>query len=62
MPTSSRLQNISKMEKYYTNLELNIKETKRLLSKLKKSLPEYSKLLDYYESEQWEKDYDDVNT
>jgi hypothetical protein len=35
---------------------------RKSVSKRKKLLPKYKKLMKYYWSEQWKKDYDDVNT
>jgi len=62
MNKQSRLQNISDMEDIFNNLELSLKDMKKSVSKWNKSLPKFKKLMDYYESEQWKKDYDDVNT
>jgi len=62
MNKQSRLQNISDMEDIFNNLESSLKDMKKSISKWNKSLPKFKKLMDYYESEQWKKDYDDVNT
>ena len=62
MNKQSRLQNISDMEDVFNDLELSLKDMKKSVSKWNKSLPKFKKLMDYYESEQWKKDYDDVNT
>ncbi len=56
-----RIQNISDMENIYNQLESNLKDMKKSVSKWKKLLPGYKKLMKYYWSEQWKKDYDDVN-
>ncbi len=61
MNKQSRLQNISNMEAIFNELELSLKDMKKSVSKRKKLLPKYKKLMKYYESEQWQKDYDDVN-
>jgi hypothetical protein len=61
MNKQSRLQNISDMENIYNQLESNLKDMEKSVSKRKKLLPDYKKLMKYYESEQWKKDYDDVN-
>lgn len=61
MNKQSRLQNISDMENIYNQLESNLKDMKKSFSKRKRLLPEFKKLMKYYESEQWKKDYDDVN-
>jgi hypothetical protein len=62
MNKQSRLQNISDMEDIFNDLESSLKDMKKSVSKRNKSLPKFKKLMDYYESEQWKKDYDDVNT
>ena len=62
MNKQSRLQNISDMEDVFNDLELSLKNMKKSVSKWNKSLPKFKKLMDYYESEQWKKDYDDVNS
>ena len=62
MNKQSRLQNISDMEDVFNDLELSLKNMKKSVSKWNKSLPKFKKLMEYYESEQWKKDYDDVNT
>ena len=62
MNKQSRLQNISDMEDIFNDLESSLKDMKKSVSKWNKSLPKFKKLMDYYESEQWKKDYDDVNT
>ena len=62
MNKQSRLQNISDMEAIFNELESSLKDMKKSVSKRNKSLPKFKKLMDYYESEQWKKDYDDVNT
>ena len=61
MNKQSRLQNISDMENIYNQLESNLKDMKNSFLKRKKLLHGYKKLMKYYESEQWKKDYDDVN-
>ena len=62
MNKQSRLQNISDMEDIFNDLESSLKDMKKSVSKWNKSLPKFKKLMEYYENEQWKKDYDDVNT
>ena len=62
MNKQSRLQNISDMEAIFNELNSSLKDMKKSVSKRKKLLPEYKKLMKYYWSEQWKKDYNDVNT
>ena len=62
MNKQSRLQNINGMEAIFNELESSLKDMKKSVSKWKRLLPKYKKLMAYYESEQWQKDYDDVNT
>ena len=61
MNKQSRLQNISDMETIFNELDSSLKDMKRSVSKWWKLLPKFKKLMKYYESEQWKKDYDDVN-
>ena len=61
MNKQSRLKNISDMEAIFNELNSSLKDMEKTVSKRKKLLPEYKKLMKYYESEQWKKDYDDVN-
>lgn len=58
----SRITNIIEMEKSYNKLETNLKEIKKSTSQLKKLFPILIQLMEYYESEQRKKDYDDVNS
>lgn len=58
----SRITNIIEMEKSYNKLETNLKEIKKSTSQLKKLFPIFIQLMEYYESEQRKKDYDDVNS
>ena len=62
MKQSERLENINNMESIYNELNSSLKNMKKSVSKWKRLLTKYKKLLAYYESEQWKKDYDDVNT
>ena len=61
MNKQSRLKNISDMEAIFNELESSLKDMKKSVLNRKKLLPVYKKLMKYYESEQWKKDYDDVN-
>ena len=61
MKTEQRLQNITNMESILNDLNSSLKDMKKSLSKRKKLFPKYKKLMQYYESEQWKKDYDDAN-
>ncbi len=61
MKQSERLENINNMESIYNKLDSSLKDMKKSFLKRKKLLPDYKKLMKYYESEQWQKDYDDVN-
>ena len=61
MNKQSRLQNISDMEAIFNELDSSLKDMEKSVSKRKKLLPKFKKLMKYYESEQWQKDYDDVN-
>ena len=62
MSQQSRLQNISDMESIFIELDLSLKDMKKFVSIWEKLLPKFKKLMKYYESEQWKKDYDDVNS
>ena len=62
MNKQSRLSNISDMEAIFDELDSSLKDMKKSVSKRKKLLPKYKKLMKYYWSEQWKKDYNDVNT
>lgn len=61
MNNKSRLQNIENMESIFNELNSSLKNMQIIASKRKKLLPKYNKLMNYYESEQRQKDYDDIN-
>lgn len=61
MNTKSRLKNISDMENRFNKLESSLKQFEDSFLKWKNLIPEFEKLMKYYESEQWKMDYDDVN-
>ena len=50
------------MEKIFNELELSLKDMEKSFKNWKCLYPKCKKLMEYYDSEQWEKDYDDVNT
>ena len=61
MKKEERLKNIKDMEKIFNELQSSLKDVEKSLKKWKSLYPKFKKLMEYYDSEQWEKDYDDVN-
>ena len=55
------LKNINNMEKIFNELELSLKDMEKSFKKWKRLYPKFKKLVEYYDSEQWKKDYDNVN-
>ena len=55
------LENIKEMEKIFNELESSLKDMEKSFKKWKRLYPKFKKLMEYYDSEQWKKDYDDVN-
>ena len=61
MKKDERLKNIDNMEKIFNELELSLKDVGKSFKKWKHLYPKFKKLVEYYDSEQWKKDYDNVN-
>ena len=61
MKKDERLKNIDNMEKIFNELELSLKDMEKSFKKWKRLYPKFKKLVEYYDSEQWKKDYDNVN-
>ena len=61
MKKEERLENIKNMEKIFNELELSLKDMEKSFKNRKRLYPKCKKLIEYYGSEQWKKDYDDVN-
>ena len=55
------LENINNMEKIFNELESSLKDMEKSFKNRKHLYPKFKKLMEYYDSEQWKKDYDDVN-
>ena len=53
-----RLEQIKEMEEILTHTNELIEKTEKLLDNWEKNLPEFKKLMAYYGSEQWFKDFD----
>lgn len=69
MSNKSRLENIQQMESIFNELQSSLKSLDTALKSLdtafkawKKLQPKYKKLINYYESKQRQKDYDDTNS
>jgi len=62
MKKDERLKNIDNMEKIFNELELSLKDMEKSFKKWKRLYPKFKKLIEYYDSEQWKRDYDDVNS
>ena len=61
MNQKSRLENIQQMESIFNELQSSLKSLDAAFKAWKKLQPKYKKLINYYESKQWQKDYDDIN-
>ena len=61
MENGERLENIEDMESIFNELNSSLKDMKKSFKKWKHLSPKFKKLMEYYESEQWKKDYYDVN-
>jgi hypothetical protein len=61
MQKEERLENIENMQKIFNELESSLKDMKKNFVKWKRLYPKFKKLMEYYSSAQWKKDYDDVN-
>ena len=61
MKKEERLENIDCMEKIFNELEASLKDMEKSFKNLKRLYPKCKKLIEYYDSEQRKKDYDDVN-
>lgn len=61
MKNEKRLENIKNMECIFNELNSSLKDMEKSFEKWKRLFPKFKKLMDYYGSEQWKKDYDDVN-
>ena len=55
------LENINNMEKIFNELESSLKDMEKSFKNRKHLYPKFKKLMEYYNSEQWKMDYDDVN-
>ena len=62
MTKSSRLENIQQMESIFNELQSSLKSLDAAFKAWKKLQPKYKKLINYYESKQRQKDYDDTNS
>lgn len=62
MTKSSRLENIQQMESIFNELQSSLKSLNAAFKAWKKLQPKYKKLINYYESNQRQKDYDDTNS
>ncbi|MBR4634688.1 DUF4298 domain-containing protein [bacterium] len=61
MEKGERLENIEYMEKIFNELKLSLNNMEKSLKNRKHLYPKFKKLMEYYSSKQWKKDYDDVN-
>ena len=61
MKKTERLENIENMESSFNELEISLKDMEKSFKSRKRLYPKFKKLVEYYDSEQWKKDYDDVN-
>ncbi len=55
------LKNIENMENIFNELEISLKDMEKSFKNWKCLYPKFKKLMAYYSSKQWKKDYDDVN-
>lgn len=62
MTKSSRIENIQQMESIFNELQSSLKSLDAAFKAWKKLQPKYKKLINYYESNQRQKDYDDTNS
>jgi len=62
MIQKSRLENIQQMESIFNELQSSLKSLDAAFKAWKKLQPKYKKLINYYESKQRQKDYDDTNS
>ena len=62
MTKSSRLENIQQMESIFNGLQSSLKSLNAAFKAWKELQPKYKKLINYYESKQRQKDYDDTNS
>lgn len=62
MDNKSRLENIQQMESIFNELQSSLKSLNAAFKAWKKLQPKYKKLINYYESKQRQKDYDDTNS
>ena len=61
MKNEERLENIDCMEKIFNELESSLKDMEKSFNNRKRLYQKFKKLMEYYDGEQWKKDYDDVN-
>ena len=61
MKKTERLENIEYMENSFNELESSLKDMEKSFKNRKHLYPKFKKLMEYYDSEKWKKDYDDVN-
>jgi len=61
MKKTERLENIEYMENSFNELEISLKDMEKSFKNWKSLYPKFKKLMEYYNSEQWKMDYDDVN-
>lgn len=61
MKKTERLENIEYMENSFNELESSLKDMEKSFKNWKSLYPKFKKLMEYYNSKQWKKDYDDVN-
>lgn len=61
MKNEERLENIKNMEKIFNELESSLKNMEKSFKRRKNLYPKFKKLIEYYDSEQWKRDYNDVN-
>ena len=61
MKKTERLENIENMESSFNELEISLKDMEKSFKSRKRLYPKFKKLVEYYDSKQWKKDYDDVN-
>ena len=62
MDNKSRLENIQQMESNFNELQVSLKSLDIAFKTWKRLQPKYKKLINYYESKQRQKDYDDTNS
>ena len=56
-----RYENIREMNEILTKIEAILTKAEEVLKEWKTAQPDYDRLLTYYDSEQWRKDYFDSN-